>query len=135
MQAKPVNCIYRVSMKSLPLFAQNSHQDPSTLKMGRGGGMPQTDVHLKHNISWRKTLKAQIGSTISVLSKFTFNHVKRVCAARSECQAHSGSDITLRCRTNLQNIIISTGRKMGISTYGWGQTGLCGLYSRGQRLG
>ena len=27
------------------------------------------------------------------------------------------------------------GAKRGISTYGWGQTGLCGLYSRGQRPG
>ena len=49
MQEKTVNCVYSVSMTSLPLFAQNntsvktanpnrisvnSHQDPSTLKMG-----------------------------------------------------------------------------------------------------
>jgi hypothetical protein len=52
----------------------------------------------------------------------TKKHVKRFCAACWEYQAHSGSDTTLRCRSNLQNIIIilSTGSKMGIWTYGWG---------------
>jgi len=55
-------------------------------------------------------------------AKFTFNHVKRICAARWEYQGHSGSDTKLRCRSSLQNIIIiilSTGSRMGISAYGW----------------
>ena len=61
--------------------------------------------------------------------KFIFKHVKRACA-RCKYQAHSGSDTTSRCTPNLQDIIIiiiiilSTGSKTGISTYGWGSNRL-----------